>query len=64
MARYIIEKAFLTDYGHGYTTLKENNNPIIFTSEDEAFDWLVKNDKDIWIIPVKNIIDYYNIKQI
>lgn len=63
MVRYIIEKIVRDDYCHGVATITENNGePKTFVSYDAALKWLIDNDKEIWSIPIINIVDYYNIK--
>ena len=41
---------------------EEKNRPRTFASEQEAFDWLLENDKDFANIPKEDIPKVYNIK--
>jgi hypothetical protein len=47
MIRYIIEKTVNNGYAHGVQVLTDNSgNPRGFTSETEAKQWLIDNDKE------------------
>lgn len=58
MIKYIIEKIICDDYAHGCMVLTdENGNPMTFTTEDEANNYLCTLK-----ISAGNITEFYNIK--
>ena len=63
MIRYVIEKYVESSYGHGYTLIMDGDKPRTFTSDKEAFDWLMENDPEFPLIPIIKLHSYYHIKQ-
>lgn len=42
--KFIVQKYITNDYCHGYSTVMEDNHEKVFYSEEDAVNWIKKND--------------------